>query len=222
MKKRKIASLLLAPLAFLSASAQSAAVHNYQTATRSFYLWRCGTAVAGDYAGDHYATEDCHLDDGYCDYIGMPGERRDGTGGWHDAGDFGKYTVNAGVTVGNLFFAWEHFGNRLKGISLNLPETAPGYPEFLEEIKYETDFLFKMQYSDGSGRVSHKLTRVNFAPFIMPQDDYEKRDFTEWGSAATADFVAMMAMAARHFAPYDKAYADKCLKAARLSYKFLQ
>ena len=220
--KRTIITFLLIPLSFLVASAQTGAEHNFKTAMRAFYLWRCGTAVAGDYAGEHYATEACHLDDGYCDYIGMPGERRDGTGGWHDAGDFGKYTVNAGITVGNLFFAWEHFGDKLKGVALNLPETASGYPEFLEEIKYETDFLFKMQYPDGSGRVSHKLTRVNFAPFIMPQDDHEKRYFTEWGSAATADFVAMMAMAARHFAPYDKAYADKCLKAARLSYKFLQ
>ena len=198
----------------------------YQTpfvvSMRGFYLWRCGMAVHSDYNGNHYETKACHLDDGWMDYVGKPNERRDGTGGWHDAGDFGKYTVNAGVTLGVLFYAWDHFGKKLKNISLDIPQTAPGMPDFLQEIKWETDFLLKMPYADGSGRVSHKLTRKAFAPFIMPQDDHEKRYFTEWSSAATADFVAMMAMASRYFKPYDPVYAQKCLDAAKLSYAFLK
>ena len=56
----------------------------------------------------------------------------------------------------------------------------------------------------------------------MPQDDKEKRYFTEWSSAATASFTAMTAQAARLFAPYDPAYADRLLTAARLSYDYLQ
>lgn len=194
---------------------------NYATAMRGFYLWRCGTAVEGDYNGDHFSTDTCHMGDGLADYIGLPGQRVDGTGGWHDAGDYGKYTVNAGITVGNLFYAWDHFGDAIEEISLDIPDTAPGMPDFLKELKWETDFIQKMQYPDGSGRVSHKLTRKSFAPFIMPQDDKEDRYFTTWGSAATADFVAMMAMAAREFAPYDSAYAAQCLEAALVSYEFL-
>ena len=143
--------------------------------------------------------------------------RRDGTGGWHDAGDYGKYVVNAGVTVGILFMAWDYFRPQLEQISLGLPETAPGYPDYLKEMKWETEWLLKMQYPDGSGRVSHKLTRVQFAPFIMADQDTAKRYFTEWSSAATADFVAMMARAARVFQPYDAAYATRCLEAARVS-----
>lgn len=203
-------------------------IGNYRTAMRGFYLWRCGMAVECDYNGEHYATEACHLNDGYTDYIRPTLEgnvqvpdRIDGTGGWHDAGDFGKYTVNAGVTLGTLFYAWNHFGDKLKKISLGIPDTAKGYPDFLKELKWETDFILKMQYPDGSGRVSHKLTRTGFADFIMPQKDDGKRYFTEWSSPATADFVAMMAMAARFFKPYDKAYAKKCLKAAEMSWRFL-
>jgi endoglucanase len=188
---------------------------------RAFYLWRCGMAVHADYKGNHYETKACHLEDGWMDYTGKPNERRDGTGGWHDAGDFGKYTVNAGVTMAVLFYAWDHFGNKLKNISLDIPQTAPGMPDFLQEMKWETDFLLKMQYNDGSGRVSHKLTRKGFEGFVMPQEDKEKRYFTEWGSAATADFVAIMAMAARYFKPYDAVYAQKCLDAATVSYNFL-
>ncbi len=188
---------------------------------RSFYLWRCGMAVEGVFSGKRYATKACHLEDGWLDYVGQPGERRDGTGGWHDAGDHGKYTVNAGVTMGLLFYAWDHFGDKLKNYDLGIPETASGWPHFLQELKWETDFLLKMQYPDGSGRVSHKLTRLNFEGFIMPEDDHGKRYFSDWGSAAIADFVAMMAMAARYFEPYDVAYAKKCLDAARTSYRFL-
>lgn len=194
----------------------------YVSAMRGFYLWRCGMEVAGDHQGNHYHQAACHLNDGYEDYLGKAGGRRDGTGGWHDAGDYGKYVVNAGVTVGILFMAWDHFRPRMEAISLELPETAPGYPEFLKEMKWETDWLLKMQYPDGSGRVSHKLTRVQFAPFIMADQDSAKRYFTEWSSAATADFVAMMAKAARIYQPFDPEYAAKCLAAARVSYAYLK
>lgn len=194
----------------------------YYTTMRAFYLWRCGTAVKGMYQGEHFAHGACHMDDGYDDFIAKEGGNREGTKGWHDAGDYGKYTVNAGITIGMLFMAWDQFKDRLETISLDLPETAPGFPDFLKELKWETDWLLTMQYPDGSGRVSHKLTRINFAPFIVADKDTAKRYFTPWSSAATADFVAMMAQAARYFQPYDKTYAVKCLDAAILSYQFLK
>lgn len=206
----------------------------FRTAMRGFYLWRCGTSVDGDHNGQHYHTDACHLQDGYTAYVDADAtqlteaqrkanrNRRDGNGGWHDAGDFGKYTVNAGITVGNLFLAWQHFGKQISRIDLGLPQTAPEMPEFLQELKWETDFLLKMEYADGSGRVSHKLTRINFAGFIMPQEDDGLRYFTVWSSAATANFAATMAMAARFFQPYNAAYATRCLEAARRSYAFLK
>ena len=194
----------------------------FYTSMRGFYLWRCGTAVEENHDGHLFSHLPCHLDDGYEDFLGKPDQRRNGTGGWHDAGDYGKYVVNAGVTVGMMFMAWDQFQNNLKKFSLDLPETAPGLPDFLKELKWETDWLLSMQYTDGSGKVSHKLTRKNFAPFCKPEEDKEKRYFTDWSSAATADFVAMMAQASRYFEPYDKAYSQKCLDAASLSYKFLK
>ncbi len=194
----------------------------FYTSMRAFYLWRCGTAVSGDFNGHRFEHAICHTDDGFEDFQDKPGEKRDGTKGWHDAGDYGKYVVNAGITVGMLFMAWDQFNDNLKSFSLDLPETAVGYPDFLKEIKWETDWLLTMQYTDGSGKVSHKLTRKNFAPFCKPEDDKEKRYFTDWSSAATADFVAIMAQASRYFAPYDKVYAQKCLAAAQVSYNFLK
>ena len=194
----------------------------FYTSMRGFYLWRCGTAVAGDHNKRHFAHEACHLDDGYEDYQGKPGVRRNGTGGWHDAGDYGKYVTNASITVGMMFMAWDQFQDNLKKFPLDLPETAKGYPDFLKELKWETDWLLTMQYTDGSGKVSHKLTAKNFESFCKPEDDSQKRYFTDWSSAAVADFVAMMAQAARYFEPYDKVYSQKCMAAAQLSYKFLK
>lgn len=207
---------------------------NFKTAFRGFYLWRCGTEVSADYNGNHYHTDACHLGDARTAYIDAdattlteeqlaanPG-RKDGTGGWHDAGDYGKYTVNAGFTMGMLFYAWDHFQDRINNVDLELPTTAKGYPQYLQELKWENDFLMKMEYADGSGRVAHKLTRRSFAPFIMPQEDHEDRFFTVWSSAAVADYAATMAMASRYFRPYDAAYADQCLAAAKRSYAFLQ
>lgn len=194
----------------------------FYTSMRAFYLWRCGTAVDGMHNGAHFSHEACHLEDGWLDSIGYPNKQKDGAGGWHDAGDHGKYVVNAGITVGMMFVAWEQFNNKLKDYRFDLPKSKSKLPDFLEEIKWETDWLLKMTYPDGSGRVSHKLTRTNFEGFVLPELDTEKRFFTVWSSAATADFVAVMAQAARYFRPYDKAYAQKCLDAAVLSYNFLK
>ncbi len=194
----------------------------FSTSMKAFYLWRCGTSVQAEYQGNVYSQNICHMDDGYLDYLGLKDQRKDGTKGWHDAGDYGKYVVNAGATVGLLFYAWEHFKDNIESQNINIPDENPDLPEFLEEMKWETDWLLKMQYSDSSGRVSHKLTRLKFSDFIMPDADKEKRYFSEWSSAATANFAAQMAMAARYFAPYDTEYAKTCLIAAKRSYRFLK
>ena len=211
----------------------------FYTSMRAFYLWRCGMEVNGVHEGSRFFHKACHLDDAWLNYlvdlnepkaagdidVNEPnkalGRKRDGTGGWHDAGDYNKYVVNANVTVGAMFLAWEMYQDKLKDFDLDLPETAPGYPDFLKEIKWETDWLLKMQYPDGTGRISHKISTQRFGGFILPEGESEKRYFTPWGSGATADFVAIMAMAARYFKPYDPNYAQTCLDAAEKSWKFL-
>jgi endoglucanase len=191
----------------------------FYTVTRGMYLWRCGMAVSGRHGGQTFAHAACHRDDGYLDFVGGGHVRRDGAGGWHDAGDYNKYVVNAGVTVGVMFQAWERFRDRLKGFRLDLPESGNGTPDYLNELRWEMAWLLKMQAPDGS--VYHKLSTQNFGGFILPERETAERYFTPWSSAATADFVAMAAMAARGFGPYDDAFARRCLDAAGKSYRFL-
>ena len=119
-----------------------------------------------------------------------------------------------------LFRAWEDFGPQIQAVRLDLPESGGPLPDFLAEIKWEMDWVLTMQAPDGS--VYHKLSTRGFGGFIPPESETTERYFTPWGSEATADFVAMTAQAARIFRPYDPAFTDRCLKAARLSYQFLQ
>ena len=192
----------------------------FRVVTRGMYLWRCGTAVSGTNHGQIYSHAACHTNDAWLDFIGQPGVHRDSTRGWHDAGDYNKYVVNAGVTVGCMFRAWEDFGPAISKVRLDLPERGGPLPEFLAEIKWEMDWLLTMQAPDGS--VCHKVSTESFGGFILPEKETTRRYFVPWGSAATADFVAMTSLAARHFKQFDRDYADRCLKAAEKSYEFLQ
>ena len=77
---------------------------------KSFYYQRSGVDLTSDFAGK-WARKAAHLDD--C--IGFhPSMNREGTwnahGGWYDAGDYGKYIVNGGVSVATLLLACEMFG----------------------------------------------------------------------------------------------------------------
>ncbi|HWA88021.1 MAG TPA: glycoside hydrolase family 9 protein [Opitutus sp.] len=184
-----------------------------------FYYWRCGTAVHGEWQGHTYAHAACHLDDGWLDEVGGGHAKHASVGGWHDAGDYNKYVVNAGVTVGLLLQAWEMFGDRLGGIALALPESGNATPDFLNEIRWELDWLLTMQLPDG--RVYHKLSQRNFAYWGPPENDKADRYFAPWSTAATADFVAMTAAAARAYRPYDAAFADRCVAAAQLGWQCL-
>src|SRR5712691_2854982 len=88
---------------------------------RGFYGWRCGSAVNLSHRGTTFAHPVCHLNDGI-DYA-VPNTPHVGTAGWHDAGDYGKYTVNAAFAAGELLTAWEHFSPSLSSIVLHeIPE----------------------------------------------------------------------------------------------------
>ena len=55
------------------------------------YKQRCGTEVTKDIAGD-FAHEACHMQEATV-YGDTSGTKIDVSGGWHDAGDYGRYVV---------------------------------------------------------------------------------------------------------------------------------
>jgi len=193
-----------------------------ETAMLGYYGWRSGMVVEFTYNGYTFRQGPGHLQDGLLDYIGQAGVSRDGSHGWYDAGDYGKYTVNTGFTLGMLLQAWEANKPRLEKIVLPIPEQGGTLPDFLDEVKWEYDWLFTMQYSPTDARVSHKLTSLGFAAFIMPEADTTPTYYSPHSSAAAADFVAAMALGARVYRPYDEALADQMLSAAMASFEWLK
>ena len=187
--------------------------------TRSYYGQRCGCSVD---LGNGYKHPACHLDGAF-----DPTSGRSGTvpnaGGWHDAGDYGRYIVNSGITTGTLLWAWELYPDALRSLTLDIPESGHPLPDYLAEIRWNLNWMLSLQ-DPTDGGVFHKQTSLHFCAFIMPQDDHLPSEIIGTGSApykstcATADFAAVMAIAARCYQPFDPTFAARCLASSRLAW----
>ncbi len=190
----------------------------YRQSLKGFYFQRCGTGLTTDYAGE-YQHPVCHQMDAVIHVSTDTSGFMETKGGWHDAGDFGKYIVNAGVTVGSLLMGYEYFPERFSRDDIGIPESGNGIPDLLDEVRYELEWVLKMQNTDGG--VFHKLTSKNFAGFVMPQNHSDTRYIYQISSTATADFAAMLARASRIYDPYDATFAQTMLTASENAWEYL-
>lgn len=190
----------------------------YYMAMRGFYGQRCGTAVDMGPEFPEYKHAMCHQKGEFHPSSGAKGPR-DNLGGWHDAGDYGRYMVNSGISTGTLLWAWEIYGKKLKNISLKIPESGNGTPDILNEARWNLEWMLKMQDDDGGAWP--KQTSEKFSGFVAPEDDTAPSEVIGTGTApykstcATADLAAVGAIAARVYKPFDAAFAARALEAAR-------
>lgn len=192
---------------------------------KALYFQRCGMALEEKYAGI-FSRACCHekkavrLED-YDRF--MRGEKDvqmfEVTGGWHDAGDFGRYPTAAATALAHILYAWQWFPESF-GESLNIPESGSGMPDILSECLYELRWLLKVQMADGS--VSHKLTSMRHANFVMPERDKRQMILFPASTMATADFAAVMALAARIYEPYAPDFCKMALNAAKEADRWLK
>ena len=140
--------------------------------------------------------------------------------GWYDAGDYGKYVVNSGISTYTLLSLYEHFPNYFETFKWGIPAEG-GLPDLLAEIKYNLDWMLTMQAKDGG--VYHKLTGLEFPGTVMPAKDASGTRYII-GKSVTAsyDFAGVMAAASRVYRDYDASYAAKCLAAAELAYRWAE
>ncbi|MGA7416293.1 MAG: glycoside hydrolase family 9 protein [Bryobacteraceae bacterium] len=198
----------------------------FYLAMRSYYGQRCGTAVdlGPEFPGYKHAA--CHLDGQYHATSGETGPHPHDGKGWHDAGDYGRYVVNSGISTGTLLWTYEMFGSRIQKKTLNLPESGNGTPDILNEIRWNLDWMLSMQASDGG--VWHKQTSESFCGFIMPENDKLTSYVIGTGaepfksSCATGDFAAVMAIAARVYRPFDPNFSNTALAAAKRAWAWLE
>jgi endoglucanase len=197
----------------------------YYLAMRGFYGQRCGTRVDMGPEFPNYTHGACHLKGELHLSSGKSGVRNN-VGGWHDAGDYGRYVVNSGISTGSILWSWELFGAQLRDRKLNIPESGNGTPDILNEARWNIEWMLQMQDEDGG--VWHKQTSENFPGFIRPEADMLPSEVIGTGSApykstcATADLAAVAAIAARVYAPFDKAFAERNLKASRQAWQWAE
>ena len=176
-----------------------------------------------------------------CDYT------LDVTGGWYDAGDHGKYVVNAGITVWTLLNAYERQKALRKPDTFAdaraaIPEANNGINDLLDEVRVELDFLLRMQAPkeatahvpvgvkanqeelpfdtiDASGMAHHKIADENWTPLpVPPHLDDQTRVLYPVSTAATLNLSATAAQCARIWRTIDESFAARCLDAAARAY----
>lgn len=186
----------------------------FHDVAKAFYFLRCGCRLEEPYAGV-YRHDVCHHTSAV-----LWSDRSvslDVSGGWHDAGDYGRYVTPGACAAAHLLYAYKMFPEAFDALRLNIPET--GMPDILSEVRYELEWLLKMQRPDGG--VYHKVTTQRHAPFVMPEDDRAQLFVFDVSSMATADFAAVAALASGMYRAYDEAFADRLFAAAQRSLHWL-
>ncbi len=193
----------------------------FEGSMRGLYYQRASQELTEEHAGE-WARAAGHPDTDvrYHPSSGHAEGSTSSPGGWYDAGDYNKYIVNGAFPVGQLLTLYEDIGDPAPDGSLNLPESGNGKSDYLDELKYELDWMLTMQ--DGDGGLHHKLTTLQFEGMVMPEAATSQRYMVGKGTAATYDFAGAAAQASRVFREYDDGYADRLLAAARVAWRWGQ
>ena len=146
----------------------------------------------------------CHT--GIAEVYGT-GEKKNVQGGWHDAGDYGRYIVAGTKTVMDMLLAYK-----------KCPEKFANF-DLLGEIRFELEWMLQMQREDGA--VYHKISCYHFCAFINPQDEKDNLVLAPVSTAATADFAGCLAYAAGFYKNSDSGFAEKLLAAALKAQTYL-
>ncbi|MGN6490866.1 MAG: glycoside hydrolase family 9 protein [Agriterribacter sp.] len=194
---------------------------------KGYYYQRVSMPLTAKYAGK-WSRAAGHKDDSVLIHPSAAGKKRPAgmviasPGGWYDAGDYNKYIVNSGITMGTLLAAYEDFPEYYRSLSLNIPESGNDVPDILDEILYNLRWMLTMQ-DPNDGGVYNKCTNAKFDSAVMPGVTKAPRYVVQKGTAATLDFAAVMAQAARVYSKFPTqlpGLSDSCLKAALYAWQW--
>ena len=151
------------------------------------------------------------------------------TGGWYYGGDYGKYAGVGGIATWTLMNEYEralYYGDvsvaPFADSTLNIPESGNGYPDILDEARYNLQALLKLQVPKGNlheGMVHYKAGDEiwnNFA--IRPDQDEQMRYLQPPTTVATLNLAAIAAQGSRLWNQYDEAFSSTCLSAAETAW----
>lgn len=188
---------------------------------RSYYLQRCGVKI--DDALTALKHEACHLHDAaikHDDIAHKSGDFISSVGGWHDAGDYGKYVATTAVTVGRILALYEASPVFLSHVALDIPESGNGLPDALNEMQVGLEWMLTMQRPDGA--VYRKLSGESWPKDLTPDKDSQSRYIYGITTPETAKAAAAWAMAARIYKTSRPEDAERYLAAAQKAWRYLE
>ncbi len=191
---------------------------------KGYYYQRSGESLERKYAGE-YARPAAHLDTHVMVHPSAASPKRPaGTiisspKGWYDAGDYNKYIVNSGFTLGLILQSYQLHQDRFNSLNLQIPESDNKIPDILDEMMYNLEWMLTMQ-DPTDGGVYHKLTTPNFEGFVMPEDCKQQRYVVQKTTTAALDFAATMALAARIYQkfPEFQSFCQQAIESAEKAY----
>ena len=177
-------------------------------ASKWFYYQRCGTEVPGFHKA-------CHMQD---TIIKKDGTKVDVSGGWHDAGDYGKWIGGGTSGVLALTIFQDQFRNEFKSSEV---------PELTDEAAWEARYFCK-GYWDGAFHPGFTGNFENVCewlgapecepPRIVLEEEMIENNYGPVKSPGISLTGASLAIVARQIKPYDKEFAKKCITIAKDAY----
>ncbi|MGA0559923.1 glycoside hydrolase family 9 protein [Larkinella sp. VNQ87] len=193
-----------------------------KASVKTFYFQRSGTDISTTHGGN-WNHPMAHAQDAnallYTTSV-QAGTARNVTGGWYDAGDYNKYVPFLSGTVWDLLLAYE-LRPAVFPDNTNIPESGNGVPDVLDELKWELDWLLKMQ--QGNGGVNNRVAVTSYDNGTdNPATDTQPRYYTNVTTWATATFAALTAHAARTYQTLNPTYANTLRTVSEKAWTYLE
>lgn len=184
----------------------------FREACRQYYYNRCGMTLTSEYAGEN-AHNACHTGKAYLKEdtsISL-----DVTGGWHQDEKGQKDVTQAAQAMSMMLLSYELYEDIFTD-DMGIPESGNGIPDILDEIKYEVEWLLKMQ-NQQTGAVYAGVS------IYAPNTDAPGKAADIYVEPESAEAERAFAMALAKFSylyqDFDNEYATRCLKAADRAWK---
>jgi hypothetical protein len=200
----------------------------YYNTARALYYQRSGkleAAQAGAWAREGLPSQTAQIHTSHASSpLHSPSDYPAGTDipmqyGWLDAGDYGRYVPTAASALFILFTAFELYPQKFPDNHLNSPESGNGIPDWLDEARYETDWLMQMQAPDGG--VYFRITPATWSQGL-PGEEHNTLYVSEKTTQSTALFLPHRWPWLPVISRNTMLYASSCLDKARKAWTFLK
>ncbi len=197
-------------------------------ATKMFFYQRSGYPKTKPFADERWTDGASYIGTGqdtqarYVKEKENPLSERVMHGGWFDAGDTNKYVTYALQPMHQLLSAYGQ-NPEIWTDDFNIPESGNGIPDLLDEIKFELDWLIRMQDSDGGAFI--KLGTLDYdPPNTIPSKDTRPRYYGPKCSSSTITLASVFAHAAVEMRniPGLEDYATELTSRARQAWDWFQ